>query len=185
MEPILHIKPTDMYYAIGIFIFLLIFYLIVKAPLIVIGHWHHGFADFEYSPNDFYIHAEEAIQKHEVPGLDYSRVTHYESSILYGRREYLRIRCDNYVFDICASPFGTGFFVSWWFIEKQSLFKRLAKRFPSLEFLNLKTFYQIDTDTMYKEYMHKGLLEAIDQMTNAKGARALSELERQITDVRK
>jgi hypothetical protein len=47
-------------------------------------------------------------------------------------------------------------------------------------FLGAKTFRQIDTETAYRELVHLGVLDAIDAMTNAKGARVLSESERAI-----
>ena len=35
--------------------------------------------------------------------------------IASAKREYLRMQRGKYAFDICAAPFGNGFFVSWWF----------------------------------------------------------------------
>jgi hypothetical protein len=34
--------------------------------------------------------------------------------LLSAKREYLRIIRGKYSFDVCAAPFGTGFFFSWW-----------------------------------------------------------------------
>jgi len=40
------------------------------------------------------------------------------------------------------------------------------------------TYYKMDTTLMFQESVHKAVLEVIDQMTQAKGLRGLSELER-------
>lgn len=157
---------------------------VFRVTLISRGHWHHSFVNFDFSPQQLYALAESAIKKHEIPGISFSRVAHFEASIIGGRREYLRVSREDYVFDICASPFGTGFFVSWWFVEQEGFLKRQAKKNMLFALFNLETYYQIDTATMYKEYIHKGLLEAIDEMTNDKGIRALSDVERQTADIR-
>jgi hypothetical protein len=38
---------------------------------------------------------------------------------------------------------------------------------------------------MYVEFFNKSFMDAVDEMTNAKGERALTELERQPKDLRK
>jgi hypothetical protein len=170
--------------AIALVIFLLLYFLL-KQPLKEHGHFGHAFYTFTYSPQDFYKSVEANIKKYDVPGIKLSRVNYFEGSFIGGRREYLRIRRGAFVFDICASPFGTGFFVSWWHVEKLSLIKRLAEKYRILELFNLKTFYQRDTDAMYVEFFNKSFMDAVDEMTNAKGERALTELERQPKDLRK
>jgi hypothetical protein len=40
------------------------------------------------------------------------------------------------------------------------------------------TYYKIDTTLMFQESVHRAVVEVIDQMTQAKGLRALSESER-------
>ena len=49
----------------------------------------------------------------------------------------------------------------------------------------VKTYFQIDTDYMFKSFVHTGMLEAIDAMTTSKGARALTEFERRMPDSNK
>ena len=41
-----------------------------------------------------------------------------------------------------------------------------------------ETYYKVDTVMMFQQSVHNAVLEAVDQMTSTKGARALSELER-------
>jgi uncharacterized YccA/Bax inhibitor family protein len=40
-----------------------------------------------------------------------------EGGLLSARREYLRVKRGKLSFDVCAAPFGTGFFFSSWLIE--------------------------------------------------------------------
>jgi len=41
-----------------------------------------------------------------------------------------------------------------------------------------ETYYKIDTALMFQQAIHNAVLEVVDQITSAKGVRALSELER-------
>ncbi len=43
-----------------------------------------------------------------------SRVTFKEAGVVSAERIYLRVERKLLGFDICAAPFGTGFFFSWW-----------------------------------------------------------------------
>jgi hypothetical protein len=45
-----------------------------------------------------------------------------------------------------------------------------------------KTYYQIDTEGMFKSFVHSGMLEAIDTMTTSKGARSMTEFERRMPE---
>lgn len=60
----------------------------------------------------FYKSVEEALKERNVPGLDVSRVEFAEGGLLSAKREYLRLTRERQIFDICAAPFGTGFFFS-------------------------------------------------------------------------
>lgn len=79
---------------------------------VVLSHWHQLYENFSTSSLDFYTTVEEAIKKREVPGLTFDRVTWKESGILSAKREYLRVARGRLHWDICAAPFGTGFFFS-------------------------------------------------------------------------
>ena len=43
----------------------------------------------------------------------------HEGGVLSAKREYLRVTRQKLAFDLCAAPFGTGFFFSWWVGEKR------------------------------------------------------------------
>src|SRR5438105_2303251 len=82
-----------------------------------ISHWHHLFENFQASSLEFYNAVEKAVEARAVPELHSTRVEHKESGLASAKREYLRLHRGKHAFDICAAPFGTGFFISSWFTE--------------------------------------------------------------------
>jgi hypothetical protein len=80
----------------------------------IISNWSTLIENLEASPLGFFESVEAGIKKRCIPDIQTSRVDHYESGMFSAKREYMRIVRDNLVFDVCASPYGTGFFVSWW-----------------------------------------------------------------------
>jgi len=83
----------------------------------VISHWHHPIENFQTSPMEFFASVEQALQPRQIPDYAVSRIDWREGGVLSARREYLRVKRGKLVFDICAAPFGTGFFFSWWLVE--------------------------------------------------------------------
>ena len=83
----------------------------------VISHWCQLFENFQTSSLSFYESLEAAIERRQVPEHHSARVEFKEGGLVSAHREYLRMHRGKYAFDICAAPFGTGFFVSWWFTE--------------------------------------------------------------------
>ena len=83
----------------------------------VISHWGHLFENFQTPSLPFYRSLETAVQTRAVPEAHWSQIQHKEGGLASANREYLRIHRGKHAFDICAAPFGTGFFVSWWFTE--------------------------------------------------------------------
>ncbi len=80
----------------------------------VISNWHHPIENFSTSTFEFYAAVELALKPREIPDYSTSRIDWREGGVLTARREYLRIRRGKLAFDLCAAPFGTGFFFSWW-----------------------------------------------------------------------
>lgn len=80
----------------------------------IISHWYHLFDDFQDSPVEIYAAIEAAIERRQVPDRETFRMEFQEGSLLTANRRYLRIIRNKHSFDICAAPFGTGFFFSWW-----------------------------------------------------------------------
>jgi hypothetical protein len=143
--------------------------------------WIQGFDNLKFSSDDFYKLCEEAIKKREIPSISFSRTKYSEGGILSTNRQYLHIVRGEHIYDICAAPFGSGFFVSSWYVAKPDVTKKLLRRIPALApMADKKTYFQIDSDAMFKSFVHAGMLEAIDEMTTTKGARALSEFERRL-----
>jgi hypothetical protein len=147
--------------------------------------WQQSF-DLKFSSEEFYKSCEEAIRKREIPSISFSRVNYSEGGMMSANREYLHIIRGEHIFDICAAPFGTGFFVSRWYVAKPDFMTkvlRLITRFPILSKLaESKTYYQMDTEAMFKSFVHSGMLEAIDTMTTSKGARSMTEFERRMPE---
>jgi hypothetical protein len=80
-----------------------------------VSNWHKLFNNFQASPQEFFTAVEQAISKRSIPDVEISRVEWRESGLASAWREYLRVSRGTFVFDICAAPFGTSFFFSWWF----------------------------------------------------------------------
>ena len=95
-------------------------------PTLVHGHWSYLVEDYSTSSKEFYDLVEQALERREVPKLEVLRTERFEGGVLSAKREYLRLMRERYVFDICAAPFGKGFFFSWRFAELPLLISPLA-----------------------------------------------------------
>ena len=89
----------------------------------VFAHWHKLVPDFQTSPQEFYTALEAAVRKRKIPELSTSRIKYHESGVVSALRIYLRIQRKRLAFDVCAAPFGTGFFFSWWLTEPKKSYK--------------------------------------------------------------
>lgn len=93
----------------------------------VVSHWSTLIEGFQASPLAFYQSVEAALARREVPQTQNSRVDHKEAGLLSANREYLRFKREKLIFDICAAPFGTAFFVSWWLVDEEPKLNPLLK----------------------------------------------------------
>ena len=123
-----------------------------KTPIAVASHWSHFFEEFQFTPSDFYSQVESKCKEYEIPNAKYSKVTYAQSGIFSARREYLRVARNEFVFDICAAPFGKGFFVSSWLgetdlgiLSKIPILNQLMGKDPAH-----KSYYQADTEAMFR-----------------------------------
>jgi hypothetical protein len=171
--------------------------------LTLISHWHKLFENFQESPQRIYSLIEEAIDKRKIPDVKVSRISYAEAGALSASREYLRVQRSEHTFDICAAPFGTGFFTSWWLGKKEKSFWPIAILiFVSVMIVGLiiklmlislvvglisvllwwlslrQTYYKLDTALMFQDSVHSAVLEVIGQATEGKGQRVMTELER-------
>ncbi len=84
-----------------------------------LGHWSTLVEGLQASPRECYAAIEAAIKRREVPETVASHITYKEASFLSADRIYLRVTRKMLAFDICAAPFGNGFFFSWWLSRAQ------------------------------------------------------------------
>ena len=86
-----------------------------QSPLeYVVAHWSKLFEDFNTSSDKFYDAVGEALARRDLPDAPTRRIQWTEGGVLSPNREYFRIEGSGFACDICAAPFGNGFFFSWW-----------------------------------------------------------------------
>ena len=152
----------------------------------ILSHWNHLVPGMQQSSNEFYAAVDRLLKAQGIDDTKTERVNIAEGGLLSAKREYLQVRRKSHVFHICAAPFGTGFFVSWWLGEVRSgLFAELTAIpyiGPFFGFLASMakplTYYKVDTALMFQSVTHGAVLDALDQVINATGTRALTEIER-------
>lgn len=154
------------------------------------SHWLHDFPDLKFSAMEFYNEVEATLKAREIPGAKASRINLNQTGIFSAKREYLRVVNGEMTFDICAAPYGTGFFISWWYGERVGTLRSFLYRIPIigpffLKASEMKTYYQWDTEAMYREAVRSCLNEAIQKVTSARGIRGLTDLELQANEGKK
>jgi len=75
-------------------------------------HWFTFLENFNLAPSEFYSAVEKELDRLKMPSMDMSRVEFSEGGLLSDKRVYLRMTRERFVFDLCAAPFGTGYFFS-------------------------------------------------------------------------
>ena len=85
-----------------------------KQNLQVLSHWYNLIEGLQESAQEFYSSLEQGVASKELPNIKISRIEYKEGGLISAKREYLRIKRKDLIFDVCAAPFGKGFFVSWW-----------------------------------------------------------------------
>jgi len=84
----------------------------------ILSHWSKLYEGLEASSEHFYDSVKEGLKRRRLPDARVKRVHWSESGVLSPNRIYLRIEGSGFRFDLCAAPFGTGFFFSWWLTRK-------------------------------------------------------------------
>tara|TARA_R110002072_G_scaffold260722_15_gene419351 strand:- start:388 stop:786 length:399 start_codon:yes stop_codon:yes gene_type:complete len=120
---------------------------------------------------------------HGISGISAESVSLFEGNIFSARRRYIRIMWKDYQYDICAAPFGDGFFISWWLLYKNPLGKIIFSKIPFIGNWMVRnfypiTYYKIDTASMFMTFAQTAVLKVIDDITKEKGIRSLSEAQR-------
>lgn len=148
----------------------------------VISHWSTLIQDFQYSSQNFYAALAKAVEKRQIPDAKIDRIQMKEGGIFSAKREYLGISCKkDFYFAVCAAPFGTGFFVSWWLLDPpdgllSSMFSTTAS--IAKAFVKPWTYYRVDAASMFQTATHSAVMEVIDSITSAQGIKGLTEAER-------
>jgi len=103
----------------------------------VLNHWIAFVESFSFPSQEFYQLVEKGLAERKIPGLEISRVEYSEGGLLSDQRIYLRMIRERLAFDMCAAPFGSGFFFScrtvyspvvlrWWHLLLALIFFNLA-----------------------------------------------------------
>lgn len=148
----------------------------------VISRWSTLIPEFQYSSQQFYELLGQAVEKRKIPNAKMDRIQMKEGGVFSAKREYLSISCKkDFYFAICAAPFGTGFFVSWWLLDPPdgiltSMFSTTAA--IAKAFVKPWTYYRVDAATMFQTATHSAVMEVIDSITSARGIKGLTEAER-------
>lgn len=167
---------------IFIILFVICIYAVIKGSRIlktVLSHWHHPFESVPFSSQELYAAVEAAMKAKEI-NLATSRISYAQGGILSPNREYLRIQYNEFVYDICAAPFGKRYFVSWWLGETGNPIRDFFTNLPIIGKLftkRKKTFFELDTEIMFKETVSSCVREAIEGLTQTKGLRMLVDAD--------
>ncbi len=137
--------------------------------------WYQPFADQHYSVSDFYTFVEETIKEKKIKNLEMSRV-HYSDKNLFSSRQYLQIVYDDQMVLVCASPFGTDFFISVRHGQHLNFFQDFLMRLPKIgkwvaAVYFRKSFYTLDTEAMFQATVKYCVDHAIQRMTAATASR--------------
>lgn len=78
----------------------------------ILNHWIAFAEGTAITPKEFYADLEKQLAARDITGMKISRIEYAEGGLLSEKREYLRLVREWLVFDICAAPFGGGYFFS-------------------------------------------------------------------------
>jgi hypothetical protein len=100
-------------------------------------------------------------------------------------RLYFEVSRKDYIFHVCAAPFGKDYFFSWYLRVKLSAWQEFVAKIPYIgqalvKGMQMETYYQRDTANMFKSSIHGCITSTIDEILQPKGVR-LTETERAIS----
>lgn len=158
----------------------------LKLPNEVLSHWNTMVEGLQQSSNEFYSESDRNLAAHQLRDVKTERVKISEGGPFSANREYLQIRHSDFVYHVCAAPYGNGFFVSSWLGEFESGFWAWLASIPYVgavvrffrSFLKPMTYYRVDTAMMFHTVVHASVTKALDSVLKARGMKELTELER-------
>ena len=149
------------------------------------SNWNTLLDGFNFSTQEFYTLLREELKNQSINNLNINDVSLKEGSFFSRRRRYLRIKWKEYQYDMCAAPFGKGFFISWWLLYKYSIVAIIISKIPFIgKWLVEKwypiTYYKVDTASMFMTYCHNAVLNVIDTITKESGIRISEQQKRPV-----
>ena len=184
MDQFLRYATVYAFHALQLIVILLIIKFIFSSTVKNFhSRWSTLIDDFNFSSEDFYNLLKEELESNGIEGITTNFVSLKEGGAFSSSRTYLRLTWKDYHYDICAAPFGKGFFISWWLLYKNSLGQIIVSKIPFVggwlaSKLYPVTYYKVDIASMFMSYAQSSVLKVIDTITKEKGIRGLSEAER-------
>jgi len=171
-----------MWTVILVIIIVFVIIALVSRSITPVKRWHQYFTGMQISAHDFYARVEQEVIRRDFPHAKLYVFEELEKGIFSAKRQYLRVTRGDDVVDIGCALFGKeDSFVSWWYSQKEPSFISKIPILNTLMGVNPKnvSFYQQDTATMFRSAIHSTILFVIDEFSETKGYRPLSELDRQ------
>jgi hypothetical protein len=150
------------------------------------GHWHQSIEGLKGTTRDFYEAVEATIREQNLPDVNIAVVAFQEAGVFSDRRDYLRIRRGEHLFDLCVAPFGNSFFVSSWFCERPRIFLDFLSSVPFFGWLARGwarlflpvTYYKVDSALLFQSAVHECVLHVLDRMIADQGLEPLVDSAR-------
>jgi len=182
-EFVFYLWNFGMYLIYGLLAFLVLKFIFSRTLKSYHSRWNTLIDNFEYSPKEFYSRLKTELESHGVSNITIKEKYIKVGGVMSYSRIYLRATWKDYQYDICGAKFGHGFFVSWWLMYKDSIWKILISKIPFIgvwlaQKLYPVTYYRIDTASMFMSYAQSSVLKVVEDITNNKGVRVLTEAER-------
>ncbi len=130
------------------------------------NHQYYFFEDFQLASKDFYDSLKSFIETQQFPDVKVDMKELSEGGVFSAKREYLWIKHKDLEFYICASPFGTNFFISWWLKDTPDMIPGIWSGKSSK-----KTLYQVDKELIFLESIRSAIKQAVSAVTQSKGLR--------------
>ena len=155
-------------------------------PTAVLSHWNTLVEGIQQSSDQFYDETQSNLDAHRIKDVKLERVKLSEGGLFSANREYLQIKHREFVYHLCAAPYGNGFFVSSWLGEFEHGFVAWLATIPYLgaivrlfrSFFKPLTYYRFDTAQMFHSVVHGAATKALDDLLQAKGRKPLTDVER-------
>ncbi|GAB3910068.1 hypothetical protein [Mucilaginibacter boryungensis] len=149
---------------------------------IALNHTYRHFADLQLSTKEFYDRLEQTIKSYQYPDINFYRRDISTYGFFSVKREYLLIERNQYLFYVCAAPYGRSFFISWWFQYERSSFLDWVYQSPLMSALfedKATTMFSKDTQLMFQNAINSIITEVTATVQATHGARMAAPLAQQ------